>query len=52
MKPLAVFDKHFTALRDGDHTKFFSIVTLGSPGDGFQDICFHRVGQHPAFDRI
>jgi 2-polyprenyl-6-hydroxyphenyl methylase/3-demethylubiquinone-9 3-methyltransferase len=43
------FDKHFTALWDGGHIKFFSIATLGSllRETGFKDIRFLRVGRIP-----
>lgn len=43
-------DKHFTALWDGGHIKFWSIDTLGQllAEAGFQDIQFQRVGRVPA----
>jgi 2-polyprenyl-6-hydroxyphenyl methylase/3-demethylubiquinone-9 3-methyltransferase len=42
-------DKHFTALWDGGHIKFFSISTLRQllAEAGFQDIRFIRVGRIP-----
>jgi 2-polyprenyl-6-hydroxyphenyl methylase/3-demethylubiquinone-9 3-methyltransferase len=44
------FDRHFTALWDGGHIKFWSIKTLGAllKEAGFEDIRFHRVGRVPA----
>jgi 2-polyprenyl-3-methyl-5-hydroxy-6-metoxy-1,4-benzoquinol methylase len=41
------FDRHFTALWDGGHIKFFSIATLRQllVEAGFEDISFHRVGR-------
>ncbi|TWT35963.1 putative S-adenosylmethionine-dependent methyltransferase/MSMEI_2290 [Posidoniimonas corsicana] len=43
-------DKHFTALWDHGHIKFWSIATLTSLLEeaGFQDIRFRRVGRVPA----
>ena len=43
------FDRHFTALQDGGHIKFFSIATLSSllREAGFKDIRFLRVGRIP-----
>ena len=43
-------DKHFTALWDGGHIKFWSIDTLGKllAEVGFQDIKFERAGRFPA----
>jgi 2-polyprenyl-3-methyl-5-hydroxy-6-metoxy-1,4-benzoquinol methylase len=42
-------DRHFTALWDGGHIKFFSIATLRQllSEVGFQDIRFVRVGRIP-----
>jgi 2-polyprenyl-3-methyl-5-hydroxy-6-metoxy-1,4-benzoquinol methylase len=42
-------DKHFTALCDGGHIKFFSIATLGRlfTEAGFMDIRFILVGRIP-----
>lgn len=42
-------DKHFTALWDGGHIKFFSINTLGQllTEAGFNDLRFIRVGRIP-----
>jgi 2-polyprenyl-6-hydroxyphenyl methylase/3-demethylubiquinone-9 3-methyltransferase len=42
-------DKHFTALWDGGHIKFFSIATLGQllREAGFKDLRFVRVGRIP-----
>lgn len=42
-------DKHFTALWDGGHIKFFSIATLRQllTDAGFQDIRLVRVGRIP-----
>ena len=43
-------DRHFTALWDHGHIKFWSIPTLTAllTEVGFQDIRFHRVGRVPA----
>ena len=43
-------DRHFTALWDHGHIKFWSISTLGTllSEAGFQNIRFHRVGRFPA----
>jgi len=43
-------DRHFTALWDHGHIKFWSIPTLTTllTEAGFQNICFHRVGRIPA----
>lgn len=43
-------DKHFTALWDGGHIKFFSIDTLTRlpTGAGFVDLRFERAGRIPA----
>ena len=42
-------DRHFTALWDGGHIKFWSIETLGIllREAGFADIRFNRVGRIP-----
>jgi 2-polyprenyl-6-hydroxyphenyl methylase/3-demethylubiquinone-9 3-methyltransferase len=42
-------DKHFTALWDGGHIKFFSIATLREllSEAGFQEIRFMRIGRLP-----
>ena len=42
-------DRHFTALWDGGHIKFFSIETLGTllREGGATDIRFERVGRIP-----
>lgn len=42
-------DKHFTALWDHGHIKFWSIETLGELAReaGFKDLEFHRVGRIP-----
>jgi 2-polyprenyl-3-methyl-5-hydroxy-6-metoxy-1,4-benzoquinol methylase len=42
-------DKHFTALWDGGHIKFWSMRTLSEllRESGFVDISFHRVGRIP-----
>jgi 2-polyprenyl-3-methyl-5-hydroxy-6-metoxy-1,4-benzoquinol methylase len=42
-------DKHFTALWDGGHIKFFSFDTLGTllAEAGFKDVGFTRVGRVP-----
>lgn len=54
MKNLALalsgrMDRHFTALWDGGHVKFFSIKTLGQLLDevGARDVDFIRVGRIP-----
>lgn len=43
-------DKHFTALWDGGHIKFFSIATLTAllSEAGFVDLRFKRAGRIPA----
>jgi 2-polyprenyl-6-hydroxyphenyl methylase/3-demethylubiquinone-9 3-methyltransferase len=43
-------DKHFTALWDNGHIKFWSIATLSEllREAGFVDIRFERVGRIPA----
>jgi hypothetical protein len=43
-------DRHFTALWDHGHIKFWSMPTLTMlPREvGFQNILFHRVGRIPA----
>lgn len=43
-------DRHFTALWDGGHIKFFSRKTLAQllKGAGFEDVRFMRVGRIPA----
>ncbi|AUG54547.1 class I SAM-dependent methyltransferase [Thalassospira marina] len=47
---LGRFDKHFTALWDHGHIKFWSINTLDQllKEAGFSDIKYHRVGRIPA----
>lgn len=44
------FDRHFTALWDNGHIKFWSVRTLGLllKEAGFQSITFRRVGRIPA----
>jgi 2-polyprenyl-6-hydroxyphenyl methylase/3-demethylubiquinone-9 3-methyltransferase len=43
-------DSHFTALWDGGHIKFFSIMTLSAllTETGFRHIRFKRIGRIPA----
>jgi len=45
------FDKHFTALWDGGHIKFWSIPTLGTllQETGLEIVRFERVGRVPQF---
>jgi hypothetical protein len=42
-------DKHFTALWDGGHIKFFSVVTMKSLliSEGYEDIKFKFAGAIP-----
>ncbi|EFA71944.1 Methyltransferase domain protein [Raphidiopsis brookii D9] len=54
MKNLALaisgkMDKHFTALWDGGHIKFFSVVTMKSLliSEGYEDIKFKFAGRIP-----
>lgn len=44
-------DRHFTALWDHGHIKFWSIATLGQllREAGFRSVTFHRVGRIPLF---
>lgn len=43
-------DRHFTALWDHGHIKFWSVATLRAlmTEAGFVDVCFRRVGRIPA----
>jgi 2-polyprenyl-3-methyl-5-hydroxy-6-metoxy-1,4-benzoquinol methylase len=49
MAATGTLDKHFTALWDHGHIKFWSVDTLGQllTEAGFVDIRFHRVGRIP-----
>jgi SAM-dependent methyltransferase len=50
---LGKMDRHFTAMWDGGHVKFFSISTLGAllKEVGIDDIRFDRVGRVPPLAR-
>jgi 2-polyprenyl-3-methyl-5-hydroxy-6-metoxy-1,4-benzoquinol methylase len=50
---LGKMDRHFTAMWDGGHVKFFSISTLGAllKEAGIDDIRFDRVGRVPPLAR-
>jgi 2-polyprenyl-6-hydroxyphenyl methylase/3-demethylubiquinone-9 3-methyltransferase len=50
---LGRFDRHFTALWDGGHIKFFSVKTLKKllNDSGFKDIKVFTAGRFPPFSK-